>query len=133
MCVVAEFRAVDVRSSHQFEEEIGASSSENGLFIAKMEFSVRTGISLEQASAELDVIYHQVLRQEAGAQLSTQAEQELRARRIQLRSGLRGELEYNSNDNLRVRIVLAIVGLVLLIACVNVASWRARWMARLYL
>jgi len=32
-----------VRSSHQFEEEIGAASSENGLFIAKMEFSVRTG------------------------------------------------------------------------------------------
>ena len=31
-----------MRSSHQFEEEIGAASSENGLFIAKMEFSVRT-------------------------------------------------------------------------------------------
>jgi len=34
--------AVDVSSSHQFEEEIGDASSENGLFIAKMEFSVRT-------------------------------------------------------------------------------------------
>ena len=38
-----KLRAVDVRSSHQFEEEIGVASSENGLFIAKMEFSVRTG------------------------------------------------------------------------------------------
>jgi hypothetical protein len=28
-------------SSHQFEEEIGAASSENGLLIAKMEFSVQ--------------------------------------------------------------------------------------------
>jgi hypothetical protein len=28
-----EPRAVDVRSSHQFEDEIGAASSENGLFI----------------------------------------------------------------------------------------------------
>jgi hypothetical protein len=36
MCVVAEPGAVDLISSHQFEEEIGASSSENGLFIAKM-------------------------------------------------------------------------------------------------
>jgi hypothetical protein len=36
MCVVAELRAVSMRSSHQFEEEIGAASSENGLFIAKM-------------------------------------------------------------------------------------------------
>src|SRR5215510_8026910 len=35
----AELRAVDVSSSHQFDEEIGAASSENGLFIAKMEFS----------------------------------------------------------------------------------------------
>jgi len=43
MCVVAKLRAVAVSSSHQFEEEIGAASSENGLFIAKMEFSVRTG------------------------------------------------------------------------------------------
>jgi hypothetical protein len=34
----------DVRSSHQFEEEIGAASSENRLFIAKMEFSVQTAI-----------------------------------------------------------------------------------------
>jgi hypothetical protein len=32
---------VDVSSSHQFEEEIGAASSGNGLFIAKMEFSIR--------------------------------------------------------------------------------------------
>jgi uncharacterized protein YndB with AHSA1/START domain len=32
-----------VRSSHQFDEDIGAASSENGLFLAKMEFSVMTG------------------------------------------------------------------------------------------
>jgi len=43
MRVVAEPRAVDVSSNHQFEKEIGAASSENGLFIAKMEFSVQTG------------------------------------------------------------------------------------------
>jgi hypothetical protein len=42
MCVVAELRAVDVSLSYQFEEEIGNASSDNGLFIAKMEFSVRT-------------------------------------------------------------------------------------------
>jgi hypothetical protein len=40
MCAVAESRAVAVSSIHQFEEEISAASSENGLFIAKMEFSV---------------------------------------------------------------------------------------------
>jgi hypothetical protein len=44
MFVVAELRAVDVGPSHQFKEEIGAASSWNGLFIAKIEFSVQTGI-----------------------------------------------------------------------------------------
>jgi len=34
--------ASNLVESHQFEEEIGVASSENGLFIAKMEFSVRT-------------------------------------------------------------------------------------------
>jgi hypothetical protein len=36
MCVFAELRSVDLVSNHQFEEEIGATSSENGLFIAKI-------------------------------------------------------------------------------------------------
>jgi hypothetical protein len=39
---VAELRAIDASSNHQFEEEIDAASSENGLFIAKMEFSIQT-------------------------------------------------------------------------------------------
>jgi hypothetical protein len=46
MCVVAAPRAVDAISSHQFEEEIGIASSEIGLSIAKMEFSVRTPASI---------------------------------------------------------------------------------------
>ena len=41
MCNATELRAVDLSSSHQIEEVIGAASSENELFIAKMEFSVR--------------------------------------------------------------------------------------------
>jgi len=42
MRFAAELRAVDLSSSHQFEEEIDASSPESRLFIPKMEFSVRT-------------------------------------------------------------------------------------------
>jgi hypothetical protein len=51
MCVVAELRAVDVRSSHQYEDEIGNALSENGLFIVKMEFSVQTGLNHLQLPA----------------------------------------------------------------------------------
>jgi hypothetical protein len=50
MCVVEGLRAVDVSPSHQFKEEIGAASSENGLFIAKAEFSVQTLIFADQQS-----------------------------------------------------------------------------------
>jgi hypothetical protein len=42
MRIVSEPRAVDVSSSHQFEEESGNAPSENVLFMAKMEFSIRT-------------------------------------------------------------------------------------------
>jgi hypothetical protein len=44
MCIAVELRAVDLSSIHQFEVEIGDSSSENRLFIPKMEFSARTAI-----------------------------------------------------------------------------------------
>src|SRR5215831_14347962 len=54
MRIAAEQRAVDLSSSHQFEEEIGASSSENRLIIPKMEFSVRTGVETDRYSCERD-------------------------------------------------------------------------------
>jgi hypothetical protein len=42
MRVAAELRAIDMRSSHQFEEEIGNASSVNLALIHKTEFSIRT-------------------------------------------------------------------------------------------
>src|SRR5262245_51330797 len=53
MCVVAELRAVDLRSSHQFEDGIGAASSENGLFFPKTEFSVWTPIAMPTQRIDL--------------------------------------------------------------------------------
>jgi hypothetical protein len=74
MCVVAELRAVEVRSSHQFEEEIGAASSENGVFIAKMEFSVRTGIPktlVTPGGTEIESFGHEVTIQTLGITLTS--------------------------------------------------------------
>jgi hypothetical protein len=48
-------RADDMNSSHQFEEEIGAASSEDGVFIAKMEFAEALSpglVGLYQANAQ---------------------------------------------------------------------------------
>jgi hypothetical protein len=53
---IAELRAIDLRSSHQFEEEIGNASSANRLLFHKTEFSVWTAISsssrYERANAD---------------------------------------------------------------------------------
>jgi hypothetical protein len=43
MRVAAELCAVGLISRYQSEEKIGAASSENGLFIAEMEFSIWAG------------------------------------------------------------------------------------------
>jgi hypothetical protein len=53
MRVIAEPRAVDLRSSHQFEDEIGAESSENGLSFPKTEYSVWTPGSLVEHDEDL--------------------------------------------------------------------------------
>jgi len=54
-------RADDMISSHQFEEEIGDASSENGLFIAKMEFSVQTACGrIAAESAERASMAHSI-------------------------------------------------------------------------
>jgi hypothetical protein len=58
MRIVAALRAVDLSSSHQFEEEIGAASSENGLFIAKMEFPVRTALFPSPAHTILFIMHY---------------------------------------------------------------------------
>jgi hypothetical protein len=55
MRIAAELHAIDLRSSHQFEEEIGAASLENGLFIAKMGFSIRTGLQSTVNNVRLTV------------------------------------------------------------------------------
>ncbi len=83
---------------------------------------LKPGVSAEEARADLDVIYQQVQMQEAGTQMSPEVEQGIRARRIVLKSGIRGTADPNSDFAKELRILLAVTGLVLLIACINVAN-----------
>jgi MacB-like periplasmic core domain len=77
------------------------------------------GVSGERAGADLDVIYHNVLLEAAGSRLSSQRDSEIRAQRIELKPGMRGTSETNDRFATELKILLAVVGIALLIACVN--------------
>jgi predicted permease len=81
---------------------------------------LKPGAGPEEARADLDVIYQQALTEMAGSGNSPQAQQEIRARKIQLKPGIRGDSTPDFASSLP--ILLAVVGVVLLIACLNVAN-----------
>jgi predicted permease len=81
---------------------------------------LKPGAGPEQARADLDVIYQQALTQMAGSGISPKAQQEIRAQKIQLKPGIRGDSTPGFDSELR--ILLAVVSVVLLIACLNIAN-----------
>jgi predicted permease len=83
---------------------------------------LKPSVSLESARAELDVIYGQILTASAGGGTSPRVERELRTRRIELRPGIRGTSNANGTFETELRILETVVGITLLIACVNVSN-----------
>jgi predicted permease len=77
------------------------------------------GISESQASADLGVIYQQVLTQAAGSSLTPEKQHTILTQGIKLLPVGRGGLRQFSQQ---LRILMAVVGLVLLIACANLAN-----------
>src|SRR5262245_65355325 len=72
---------------------------------------LKPGADPEQARADLDVIYQRALTQMAGSEISPKAQQEIRARKIQLNPGIRGDSTPGFDSELR--ILLAVVSVVL--------------------
>jgi predicted permease len=82
----------------------------------------KTGISGQQALAAINVLYQRYARQQAGARLSPEAERELAHERIALLPAGRGLSTLRDRLSEPLIVLMILVGLVLLVACANIAS-----------
>src|SRR5437667_3052704 len=82
----------------------------------------KPGVSLEQATASLNVAYQQLARQETGARITREVERELASQKIRLLPASKGLSDLRERFTQPLLVLMTLVGLVLLIACANVAS-----------
>jgi predicted permease len=80
------------------------------------------GFNLEQATASLNVVYQQIARQQAGARVTPQMERELASQKIALVPASKGLSDLRERFAEPLLVLMALVGLLLLVACANIAS-----------
>ena len=80
------------------------------------------GVSVQQASAAVNLLFKQSLQEQAGAQPSPERLEDIQQAGIELTPAGKGLSELRRQFSLSLRILMAVVVVVLLIACANVAS-----------
>jgi len=83
---------------------------------------LRDGVSAQQASAAVNLLFKQTLQEQAGTQPSANQLQDIQRASIELTPLGKGISELRGQYSLSLRILMAVVGVVLLIACANVAN-----------
>jgi predicted permease len=85
---------------------------------------LRPGVSIEQARSQLNVQYHAIVDDEAGLQkgMSDQTLARFKAKQILMEDGARGQSSMDTEAATPLKLLLGVTGLVLLIACANIAN-----------
>jgi len=83
---------------------------------------LRPGVSKEQAKANINLIFQQAIKGRFGAALSADDRDSIAKQQIAASSGSSGLSRFRAEYRLPLLLLMGIVGLVLLIACVNVAN-----------
>jgi predicted permease len=83
---------------------------------------LKPGVSVREATAEVNLLAAQLWKESAGPVLTNQQEQALAHAHIELTPASRGISRLRFEFSLPLQILMAVVGLVLLIACANIAN-----------
>ena len=83
---------------------------------------LKPGVSPEQAEANVNLLAQQIWHEYAGPVLSKQEQEDLEHARIQLTPAARGLSRLRFQFSVPLQILMAVVGLVLLVACANIAN-----------
>ena len=82
----------------------------------------KPGVSIEQANANTNLLFKQILHEYAGTQPSQQALNDIDHAQIVLTPAATGLSQLRRQFSAPLKILMAVVGLVLLVACANVAN-----------
>jgi predicted permease len=83
---------------------------------------LKPGVGVEQAGGEANLLFKQLLLEYSGPQPSAERLQDIQQARIELTPAGRGLSELRKEFSLPLKILMIVVGVVLLIACANIAN-----------